>query len=117
ATVHRVRRLCRPQGPERAVAFGDGRVETVEHPRSVDVEAMRVDLGERTDGRVPEVGEKKAADVPELRREVPAGRKRLLEIRGIENDVRSETEAGDERPAEGVCSVERDHVQWIHAVA
>ena len=80
-------------------------------------QAFGVDLRQRSHRRRAQVREQEAADVPQLRDEVAARRKRLLQIVWVERDVHPEAHAGDDRVAERVGAEPRNHIQRVDAVA
>ena len=98
--------LGRLERPDSGVALRNRHIETVEDPRVGEREASGIDLGDRPHRCIPDIREEEASDVPQLRCEVAARRKRLLDVGRIQDDIGAESKAGDQRPAECVGAEE-----------
>src|SRR6185437_9772562 len=72
-----------------SVAFRNRDVETVENPPVGAREPRGFDVAYGSDWLVANLGQKKASDVPELRREIAPRRERPVEIARIEYQVRT----------------------------
>jgi hypothetical protein len=78
------------QWAERRVRLGDRRVEPREDPVVRGRQMRAVDCAQRTDRIGSDVGQQEPTDVPELRREVAAGREGFFELVVVEDHVGAE---------------------------
>ena len=110
----RATRTCRT---ERGVAIADAAREPVENPA---VDTREFGVGERrevADRIGSHLQQQKAADVPQLGREVAPWRERLLEVGGVEHHIDAESHSLQEGEAHGVGAELRNHVERVDPIA